>query len=1067
MASGNPYLDDAPSSAPSGSNPYLDDTPAPAAAPAKEWGFREYATEGLRAIGTGASKAVTSTAGLPADILRLGQAGLDYSQSVGQGRPYADVSAENQASAPGVSRALQAAGSENLQSFVPISPPETRVGKLAAEGIHFAGQAAALPFGGASALGRAVGAGGAVAGVASEAAGQLTEGTAAEPYARLAGALVPTGVSAIAQAPSAAQRAAVGAAREIPQAEINQILDGAQRLLDDAAANGTKLSTFQAVDQASGGRVNLSELQRHAEGMGRLRSFFADIGDRNRDAAGRQFRGVAPDRADVSAVGAEVGAAARAGVAATPEGQVLSEAQAALGPRVEAREAGEAMQAGLTQTYDRREGMRAALAEGDYDAARNAPERIGVDRYIDVERPGDLGLVTREGDAPARARFTTDGPQLDPQARAGAADGPRPVSLARFVAMNGGVELRGGEAVAGDLHRYNIPGVGKVARPDGKSIDSFWREKLTGPDGYFAGETGDDITNRLISALEEERAGRPVFRPQDQQAAERQGLTRSREADELGAARSQAEADLARDAEAAGLRPQDMTPEARKRAVDYLAGGSERDPLAAYERAVSELETPPGRRPATTEERGPNVTEQVYAPRFGQVNPTAALRHIDEAITNAKGDQLTALRRARRTLFDANGELDLTSEGNMAAARAIQSVADKAAAGGDKTTALFMGRAKDALKGAMETTPEIATANRTFESASRNLDNFDASRPAGKIVERDRTSGRPTLDPEQVPGQIRGSTAAREFNELAPTEARQAYQGRLTTEVMDAAGGENASGEAIRAQITRDYDRLREHPEVLARLNALAEADEGLAVVRASPLGQLAERNPTTKEAVNALFQRGEAAQSVGSEEVGRAVSALVATNPRAAAQLVRIKIEGAFNSVAKDVNTAGGQMGAAKFRNALMGNTKEAADLRAAVRALPDGETVMAGLDRLFDVFQAQGLRQNVGSKTAYNQLFIEEASKGGNIEGVAKAAVNPIKLPSRFGKMIEEWRLGRNMDQIAAMATDPNARAAFRGLLKSGDISGPVGRLATIAARSQSSPALQIRVQPTSQDR
>ena len=88
-------------------------------------------------------------------------------------------------------------------------------------------------------------------------------------------------------------------------------------------------------------------------------------------------------------------------------------------------------------------------------------------------------------------------------------------------------------------------------------------------------------------------------------------------------------------------------------------------------------------------------------------------------------------------------------------------------------------------------------------------------------------------------------------------------------------------------------------------------------------------------------------------------------------------------------------------------------------------------------------------------------------NAEGVAKAAVNPIKLPSRFGKMIEEWRLGRNMDQIAAMVTSPDARAAFRGLLKSGDISGPVGRLATIAARSQAQAPLQITVQPRGQDR
>lgn len=864
MASGNPYLDDAPA-APAGNNPYLDDTPPPAAAPPSTgWGFREYAVDGIRSLGSGVSKGVAGLVGLPADALRLGQAGLDYSQSIGQGRPFQEVAVENRAQAPGVANALKVAGSESIQAASPLAyEPQSRVGKFIQEGANFATQAAALPIGGATALGRAVGAGGAVAGIASEGAGQIADAYApgAAPYARLAGALTPAGVAGYAQAPSAAQRAAVTAAREVPREEIGPILDRAQALIDDAAANGTTLSTFQAVDQASGGRLNLSELQRHAEGMGRLRSFFADMGDLNRSAFTRQAEGVGSARADTSALGGEVGQAARAGVAATPEGRALSEAQAALGPRVEAREAGQAMQEGLTQTYDRREGMRAALAERDYDAARNAPNRISIDQRAE----------------------------------------PSPV-----------------------------------------------------------------------------------------------------------------------------------------------------DPIA---RRMSENPSSlPGQTPVE--------------PRVGQVDPSAALAHIDEALLNAKGAQRDALRNIRRDMFDANGQLDLTAEGNMAAARAIQSVADVAARNGDNTTAGLMGQARTVLTGAMETTPEIATANRTFASGSRNLDNFDGARPLGRIVERDRASGRPALDPEQVPGQIQGSTAAREFNELAPTEARRAYQGRLTTEVMDAAGGENATGEAIRAQITRDYDRLREHPEVLARLNARAEAGEGLAAVRASPLGQLAERNPTTREAVAALFRKGEDASTVSSEEIGRAVSALVATNPTAAGQLVRVKLEGAFKTAAGDLNTVAGQMGAAKFRNALMKNTKEAADIRAAVRALPDGETVMNGLDRLLEVFQAQGLRQNVGSKTAYNQQFLDEAKGGPVAESVAKAVVAPLKLPARFRALIEEWRLGKNMDQIAALVANPDARAAFRGLLRSGDVSGPVGRLAAIAQRSQSSGALQIRVSPRTED-
>lgn len=485
-----------------------------------------------------------------------------------------------------------------------------------------------------------------------------------------------------------------------------------------------------------------------------------------------------------------------------------------------------------------------------------------------------------------------------------------------------------------------------------------------------------------------------------------------------------------------------------------LEGARPRDPIDPMARRMSET---PESLPARPE--APVVR--------AQVDPTQALTHIDEAIINAKGDQFTALQAARRTLFDANGELDLTSAGNMAASRAMQSIADRAAAAGDNTTARLMGQARDALGGAMEATPEIAKANREFARLSRPLDNFDTSRPVGRIVERDRASGQPLVDAENVPGQIQGSTGAREFNEAATPAAREAYRGRLTTQIMDGAGGREATGEAIRAALTKNADLLREHPGVVARLTARAEAEEGMAAVRNGPLGRLVDENQTASEAASKLFPTGKQAQDFSPEEVGRAVGALAAENPRAAGSLVRTRLQGAFDTVARDVNAAGGQMGAAKFRNAIYGNTREADHIRAAVRALPDGETVLQGLDRLFEVFQAQGLRQNVGSKTAYNQAFLEEASRGGKLEGAAKAAVNPIKLPSRFGKMIEEWRLGRNMDQIAAMVASPDARAAFRGLLKSGDISGPVGRLATIAARSQAQAPLQITVQPRGQDR
>jgi hypothetical protein len=965
MMSGAPWEDFAPKpSAPAQQSPA-----APAAAPwedfqqpqtePKQWGFREYATDGFRSILNGLGKAGAGVTGLPADAAGLIGAGSDFIQSKVTGEPQADIAKRAAGRALIAPETLAHYGSEALQNDMPSRyDPQTRGGKFLSEATNFAAQGAALPLG--MARGAAAGLG-ALSGLGSEAGGQLTEGTAAEPYARFAGALAaPIGV-AVAQAPSAAQRAAVRAAGEVPQAEMAGILERAQGLLDAAAENGTKLSTLQAIDQASGGRLNMSELQRHAEGMGRLRSFFADIGDRNREAAQGQFARVAPERPDVSRLGGEVAQAADVAIQRTPEGARLNAAQAALGPRVEAREAGDAMREGLQATRTERETARREASAPLYDAAENAPARVQVGGD-----PAPSVSIVRQGEA----REVPPG-GLDRRAYTIQRDGEDVGTIV--------MKVDGDTAHIRDIYSSN-PGTTDARGAIGqRGMSEILRQFLS--------------ENPQVTRLTGERVSG-----------------------------------------------------ARRGGEHGFQGTGDAVDIPIPDRWRNQPPRDPG--------------------RVGQVDPTQALEHIDAAITNAKGDQLTALRRARRTLFDANGELDLTSAGNMSASRAIQSIADRAAAAGDNTTARLMGQAKEALGGAMESTPEIAAANREFSRLSRPLDNFDTSRPAGKITARDRASGRPDLDAEFVPDQIRGSTGAREFNEAATPAAREAYRGRLTTQMIDEAGGREATGEAIRATLQRNRDLLREHPAVVARLTARAEAEEGMTAVRNGPLGRLFDRNQTASEAANKLFPTGQAAQDFSPEEVGSAVAALAAENPRAAAQLVRTKLEGVFNTTALDTAGVAGENGAAKFRKAIYGNTQQADQIRAAVRALPDGETVLAGLDRLFDVFEAQGLRQNVGSKTAYNAEFLTEARQGGTAEGLAKAAVNPIKLPSRFREMIEEWRLGKNMDRIAAMATNPDARAAFRGLLKSGDISGPVGRLATIAARSQTQAPLQITVQPRGQE-
>lgn len=230
-----------------------------------------------------------------------------------------------------------------------------------------------------------------------------------------------------------------------------------------------------------------------------------------------------------TALGASVQDAARAGVAQTPQGMALTEARAAAGPRVTPETAGLQIQPELRQVYDRREGMRAALADREYAAAREAPETIGIERTIPVERAGEP-IVTYPQ---ARPTFTDRAPRpLDPPPtiEAGASAGPE--SLARFIARRGGIKLDG-EAAATDLHRFNIPGVGNVARADGRSIDNHWRESLI-EHGYLkpdldGGAARDISSERCASSRTSSAASRAIQSGQsDRRRLRGRPLARSR-----------------------------------------------------------------------------------------------------------------------------------------------------------------------------------------------------------------------------------------------------------------------------------------------------------------------------------------------------------------------------------------------------------------------------------------------------------------------------------------------------------------------------------------------------------
>jgi hypothetical protein len=200
------------------------------------------------------------------------------------------------------------------------------------------------------------------------------------------------------------------------------------------------------------------------------------------------------------------------------------------------------------------------------------------------------------------------------------------------------------------------------------------------------------------------------------------------------------------------------------------------------------------------------------------------------------------------------------------------------------------------------------------------------------------------------------------------------------------------------------------------------------------PLGKLAGRDTTTKDAIEALFPAKPLANS--EHEIGTAVSALSKRNPGAAQDLVRAHIEGTFNEAAKDLQSGANQAGGAKFRTKLVGDPQQRLNLQAAVEALPGGQARWNGFNKFLDVMEAIGTRQNVGSRTAYNAEFLKDQSKGGLAADAIKTATAPQNFLSKFGDHYERWKLGKDLGQLADILTNPKAGTMLRGLAKSGNI-------------------------------
>lgn len=194
------------------------------------------------------------------------------------------------------------------------------------------------------------------------------------------------------------------------------------------------------------------------------------------------------------------------------------------------------------------------------------------------------------------------------------------------------------------------------------------------------------------------------------------------------------------------------------------------------------------------------------------------------------------------------------------------------------------------------------------------------------------------------------------------------------------------------------------------------------------PLGKLAARDTQTKKAIEALFPNNPLPNSA--DEIATTVGAVAQRNPYAARSLVRAHIEMTFNEATQALQSGANQAGGAKFRSIVAGNTQQSANLEAAIRALPNGDRVWPGVQRWFDVLEATGTRQNIGSRTAYNTEFMREQSASRLGGEAMKVGANPLKGVQFLADRYERWQLGQNLDGLAAVLTDPRSARYLRDI-------------------------------------
>ena len=256
----------------------------------------------------------------------------------------------------------------------------------------------------------------------------------------------------------------------------------------------------------------------------------------------------------------------------------------------------------------------ARLAERDELVDHLAPDQSGPGKLVHAETVEAMiarmeesradimsGLDSKIAELETRLRGDTQAqtaggegvsPPAPPARRRRPAAERKPVSLARFIAENGGIKIDDqGEARYLGINQMFVPGAGMVGRINGKLLDRDL-EPLLIAEGYLRPQDPNmpsrDVTQEVHDALVAEFTHkRPLYRFQDQARVEQLDTGRALDQDQRWRDELQAEADgIRRQLVDAGHRIEDWDPQDIADAADRVVRGVDDSWETALERVV-------------------------------------------------------------------------------------------------------------------------------------------------------------------------------------------------------------------------------------------------------------------------------------------------------------------------------------------------------------------------------------------------------------------------------------------------------------------------------------------------